>query len=179
MRCPSLQRHACRVTVKSTEGNIFSCPGMNFEKMIAKDELIEYAKYVENYYGTPRAYVEEKLEAGKDVILEIEIQGALNIRKMFPDALLLFVTPPSADELKRRLIGRGTETMDVIRSRLDRACEEAEGMENYDYLIVNDDLDECVSEMHAIIQGEHRGVPETVLFMKAIKEDLERLKGED
>ena len=150
-----------------------------FEKMIAKDELIEYAKYVENYYGTPRDYVEEKLEAGKDVILEIEIQGALNIRKMFPDALLLFVTPPSADELKRRLIGRGTETMDVIRSRLDRACEEAEGMENYDYLIVNDDLDECVSEMHAIIQGEHRRSSRNRVFMKAIKEDLERLKGEE
>ena len=103
-----------------------------FEKLIVKDELIEYAKYVENYYGTPRAYVEEKLEEGKDVILEIEIQGALNIKKMFPDALLLFVTPPDADELRRRLVGRGTETMDVIKSRMDRACEEAVGMENYD-----------------------------------------------
>ena len=150
-----------------------------FEKMIAKDELIEYAKYVENYYGTPRAYVEEKLEEGKDVILEIEIQGALNIKKMFPDALLLFVTPPDADELRRRLVGRGTETMDVIKSRMDRACEEAEGMENYDYLIINDSLDECVCEMHAIIQGEHRRTSRNREFVKRIKEDLERLKGEE
>ena len=96
-----------------------------FEKMIAKGELIEYAKYVENYYGTPRDYVEKKLDEGRDVILEIEIQGALNVKKMFPDTLLLFVTPPSADELKKRLVGRGTETMDVIRSRMERACEEA------------------------------------------------------
>ena len=87
-----------------------------FEKMIAKGELIEYAKYVENYYGTPRDYVEKKLDEGKDVILEIEIQGALNVKKMFPDTLLLFVTPPSAEELKKRLVGRGTETMDVIES---------------------------------------------------------------
>ena len=93
-----------------------------FEKMIAKGELIEYAKYVENYYGTPRDYVEKKLDEGKDVILEIEIQGALNVKKMFPDTLLLFVTPPSAEELKKRLVGRGTETMDVIESRMDRAC---------------------------------------------------------
>lgn len=99
-----------------------------FEKMIAKDELIEYAKYVENYYGTPRAYVEEQLEAGKDVILEIEIQGALKVKEKFPETLLLFVTPPSAAELRRRLEGRGTETQDVIESRLSRAAQEAEGM---------------------------------------------------
>ena len=150
-----------------------------FEKMIAKEDLIEYAKYVDNYYGTPRTYVEEQLERGRDVILEIEIQGALNIKKMFPDALLLFVTPPDADELRRRLVGRGTETMDVIKSRMDRACEEAEGMENYDYLIVNDSLDECVREMHAIIQGEHRRTSRNREFVKRIKEDLERLKGEE
>ena len=79
-----------------------------FEKMIAKEELIEYARYVENYYGTPRTYVEQQLEAGKDVILEIEIQGALKVKERFPDTLLLFVTPPSAKELRRRLVGRGT-----------------------------------------------------------------------
>ena len=153
-----------------------------FEKMIAKGELIEYAKYVENYYGTPREYVEKKLEEGRDVILEIEIQGALKVKKAFPDTLLLFVTPPSAEELKQRLVGRGTETMDVIRSRMDRACEEAEGMDRYDYLIVNDELDTCVKEMHEIIQGEHHRSFRNKAFMKEIKEDLEglkRLKGED
>ena len=150
-----------------------------FEKMIAKDELIEYARYVENYYGTPRRYVEEKMKQGKDVILEIEIQGALKVKKAFPDTLLLFVTPPSAEELQSRLIGRGTETMEVIRSRMDRACEEAQGMELYDYLIVNDDLDACVEEMHSIIRGEHRRTSRNTDFMEKIKEDLINLKGEN
>ena len=126
-----------------------------FESMIERDELIEYAKYVENYYGTPKAYVEEQLAAGKDVILEIEIQGALKVKDKFPDTVLMFVTPPSAEELKKRLVGRGTEEMSVIESRLSRAVEEAQGIESYDYLVVNDDLDECVEEVHSIIRNEH------------------------
>ena len=89
-----------------------------FEKMIAKEELIEYAKYVDNYYGTPRTYVEEQLEAGKDVILEIEIQGALKVKEAFPETLLLFVTPPTAEELRSRLTGRGTESAEVIEGRI-------------------------------------------------------------
>ena len=150
-----------------------------FEKMIAKDELIEYAKYVENYYGTPRAYVEKMLDEGKDVILEIEIQGALKVKEKFPDTLLMFVTPPNARELKSRLVGRGTETMEVIESRMNRACEEAEGMSAYDYLVVNDELDDCVEEMHSIIQGEHHRSSRNVNFMNDIKEELEELKGEN
>lgn len=149
-----------------------------FEKMIAKDELIEYAKYVENYYGTPRAYVEQQLDAGRDVILEIEIQGALKVKKAFPDTLLLFVTPPAAEELKHRLVGRGTETMDVIESRMSRAAEEAEGMDQYDYLVINDNLDLCVEEMHSIIQAEHNRSFRNTGFMEKIKEDLKNLKGE-
>ena len=150
-----------------------------FEKMIADDELIEYAKYVDNYYGTPKAYVEEQLAAGKDVILEIEIQGALKVKEKFPDTLLMFVTPPNARELKSRLVGRGTETMEVIESRMNRACEEAEGMSAYDYLVVNDELDDCVEEMHSIIQGEHHRSSRNVNFMNEIKEELEELKGEN
>ena len=146
-----------------------------FEKMIAKDELIEYARYVDNYYGTPRAYVEEQLEAGKDVILEIEIQGALKVKEKFPETLLLFVTPPTAKELKHRLVGRGTETMDVIEFRMNRAKEEAEGMDKYDYLIVNDVLAECVEEVHRIIQGEHRRSFRNQEFIEHMKEEL---KGE-
>ena len=146
-----------------------------FEKMIAKDELIEYARYVDNYYGTPRAYVEEQLEAGKDVILEIEIQGALKVKETFPETLLLFVTPPTAKELKHRLVGRGTETMDVIEFRMNRAKEEAEGMDKYDYLIVNDVLAECVEEVHRIIQGEHRRSFRNQAFIEHMKEEL---KGE-
>ena len=151
----------------------------DFEKMIAQDELIEYAKYVNNYYGTPRAYVEEQLESGKDVILEIEIQGALKVKEKFPETLLLFVTPPNAAILKGRLIGRGTETMEVIESRMQRAAEEAEGMEAYDYLIINDDLDVCVKEMHDIIVGEHRRTFRNKEFMNQIKAELQgNVKGE-
>lgn len=146
-----------------------------FEKMIAKDELIEYAKYVNNYYGTPRAYVEEQLAAGKDVILEIEIQGALKVKEKFPDTLLLFVTPPSAKILKERLVGRGTETMDVIEGRMKRAIEESEGMDKYDYLVINDELERCVEEVHQIIQGEHRRSFRNTAFIEYMKEEL---KGE-
>ncbi len=151
----------------------------DFEKMIAQDELIEYAKYVNNYYGTPRVYVEEQLQAGMDVILEIEIQGALKVKKKFPETLLMFVTPPDAGTLKSRLVGRGTETMDVIESRMKRAAEEAEGMDAYDYLLINDDLDTCVREMHHIIQGEHNRVFRNEEFMSRIKDELkDNLKGE-
>lgn len=146
-----------------------------FEKMIAEDKLIEYARYVNNYYGTPREYVEEQLEQGKDVILEIEIQGALKVKEKFPDTLLLFVTPPSAFELRSRLEGRGTETREVICRRMQRAAEEAEYMEQYDYLIVNDDLDECVEEMHHIICGEHRRSYRNSVFIDHMKKEL---KGE-
>ena len=118
-----------------------------FEKMIAQDDLIEYAMYVGNYYGTPKAYVEEQLRAGKDVILEIEIQGALKVKEKFPNTLLLFVTPPSAEELRKRLEGRGTETQEVIDGRMKRAIEEAEYMDQYDYLVVNDELDVFVGNI--------------------------------
>lgn len=124
-----------------------------FEQMIERDEFVEHACYVGNYYGTPKKYVQEQLAAGKDVILEIEIQGALNIKSQFPDALLLFIAPPSADVLKERLVGRGTETEEVIEQRLARAVEESKGIENYDYLVVNDDLEECVENVHQMIQS--------------------------
>ena len=92
-----------------------------FEKLIKEDALIEYAQYVENYYGTPRSYVEEQLQAGKNVILEIEIQGAMKVKEKIPEALLVFVTPPTVEELEKRLKGRGTETAQVIAERLARA----------------------------------------------------------
>ena len=126
-----------------------------FEQMIADGALIEYARYVSNYYGTPRSYVEEQLAAGHDVILEIEIQGARKIKEQYPDAVLLFVTTNDAQTLKDRLTGRGTESEEVIRNRLLRAAQEAEGIEEYDYLVVNDDLDTCVNEVHGIITSEH------------------------
>lgn len=126
-----------------------------FLRMIEEDALIEYAQYVGNYYGTPKDYVLGNMDAGKDVILEIEIQGAMKIREKIPEALLVFVVPPSMEELKKRLTGRGTETEEIIRSRLARAGEEAEGMDQYDYLLVNDDLETCVDALHQMIQSEH------------------------
>lgn len=146
-----------------------------FEKMIAQDELIEYAKYVDNYYGTPESYVTDQLEAGRDVILEIEIQGALKVKEKYPDTLLLFVTPPSAEELKARLVGRGTESMEVIEARMRRAIEEAEYMDSYDYLIVNDDLDVCMEDMHQVIQAEHKKVNHCQKMIADIRKELQEL----
>ena len=140
-----------------------------FEKMIAKEELIEYAKYVENYYGTPRSYVEEQLKAGRNVILEIEIQGAMKIKEKIPEALLVFVTPPTVEELERRLTGRGTETAQVIADRLARAGEEAEGMGQYDYILVNDTVEECVDHLHQIIVSEHSRASRNAEFIADIQ----------
>ncbi|MCP1101555.1 guanylate kinase [Aequitasia blattaphilus] len=143
-----------------------------FEKMIDKEELIEYANYVDNYYGTPRDYVESQLCEGKDVILEIEMIGALKVKEKYPDTLLLFVTPPNVEELKKRLIGRGTESIEVIRSRLNRGKDEAKVMNQYDYLIVNDNLDDTVQKMHQIIQNEHLRCSRNEEFIQCIMEDL-------
>ena len=140
-----------------------------FEKMIARDELIEYARYVENYYGTPKQYVMEQLEAGKDVILEIEIQGARKIKKKFPEAVLVFVTAPSMEVLRERLVGRGTETAEVIHQRLARAAQEAEGVDEYDYVLVNDQLDEAVDRLHGIIQSEHFSMKRNLDFIHEIQ----------
>lgn len=151
----------------------------DFEKKIAEDGLIEYAQYCGNYYGTPRAYVEEQLEAGKDVILEIEIQGALKVKERFPDTLLLFVTPPDAGELKRRLVGRGTETPEVIDARMNRAREEAKGIESYDFLVINDDLTACVEDINHIVNAVKNTPSRNGDFIRKIREELEVLaKGE-
>ena len=143
-----------------------------FEEQIQKDGFVEYASYCDNYYGTPRAYVEEQLNNGKDVILEIEIQGALQIKKKFPESLLLFVTPPSAKELEARLRGRGTETPEVIAKRLARAGEESEGMGAYDYIVVNDDLDRCAEELHSIVEAARNQPDRCKEFIEKIREEL-------
>ncbi|MDO4462950.1 MAG: guanylate kinase [Bacillota bacterium] len=147
-----------------------------FEEKITNNGLVEYAQYCDNYYGTPREYVEKQLEKGKDVILEIEIQGALKIKEKFPTALLLFVMPPSAAELKKRLEGRGTESLEVIKKRLMRASEEAEGIENYDYIVINDKLEECVSQMHSLIQAAHFSPSRNEEFIENMRKELEAFK---
>nr|WP_296485582.1 guanylate kinase [uncultured Acetatifactor sp.] len=144
----------------------------HFEETIERDGLVEYAQYCGNYYGTPRAYVEEQLAAGRNVILEIEIQGALKVRKEYPECLLIFVTPPSAEELERRLVGRGTESREVIQKRLSRAVEESEGVEAYDYIVVNDRLEECVEEIHCLVDAARRAPVRRNEFIQGIREEL-------
>ena len=146
-----------------------------FEDMIREDRLIEYARYVDHYYGTPKDYVMSQMEAGKDVILEIEIQGALKVKEKFPETLLIFVAPPSAEELKRRLVNRGTETADVIDARMKRACEEAEQMDRYDYLLINDEIDRCVEELNSLIQGQHRRMTLQEGFVTQMKQELKNI----
>ena len=143
-----------------------------FLQMIEADQLIEYAEYVNNFYGTPKDYVFSNLESGKDVLLEIEIQGALKIKEKFPDSLLIFVTPPSAEELKRRLEGRGTETPEVIARRLARASEESEGIEAYDYIVVNDKLEDCVEELHRLVEASRRAPVRSQELINEIREEL-------
>lgn len=144
-----------------------------FEDKIHQNGLIEYACYCDNYYGTPREYVEKQLSEGKDVILEIEIQGALKIKEQYPTALLMFVMPPNAGELKKRLEGRGTESAEVIEKRLHRAYEEAEGIENYDYIVINDRLEECVEHMHRLILSAHDTPDRNTELIDHMRKELE------
>ena len=146
-----------------------------FEKLINENGLIEHAGYVDHYYGTPRKFVEDKLSQGIDVILEIEIQGALQIKEQYPDAVLLFVMPPSVAELEKRVRGRGTETEEVILQRLKRAKEESVGIEKYDYLVINDDLEKCTERLHSIIEAAHGAPSRNLDFIETIRDELNRL----
>ena len=146
-----------------------------FKEMMEQDALIEYAQYVNHYYGTPKEYVLSQMEQGKDVLLEIEIQGALKVKERFPEAILIFVMPPNAEELKRRLIGRGTESMDVINARLLRAVEEAEGMDSYDYILINDELSSCTEQLHKMIAVQHSRVSNNLAFLSQIREELKNI----
>ena len=147
-----------------------------FEKMIDEDELLEYAKYVEHYYGTPRKFVEDCLNQGKDVILEIEIQGALKIKKRYPESLLVFLAPPSAEELRKRLMGRKTENEETIHKRLCRAIVEAEGVEAYDYILVNENVDTCTEKLHNLIRASHDRVEAHLDLIEEIRKDLRRIE---
>ena len=129
-----------------------------FEELIQNGGFIEWAEYVGNYYGTPRAYVEEQLAAGNNIILEIERQGAFHVRELYPAAVLLFVTPPSVEILEKRLIGRGTETMEIVKKRMRKAAEESTFMKDYNYVIVNEDVEEAVERVHELIQGYRNGI---------------------
>ncbi len=143
-----------------------------FENMIENDELLEYAQYVDNYYGTPKAFVEAMRNEGKDVLLEIEMQGAMLVKGKCPDAILIFITTKDAQTLRDRLTGRGTETPEVIEKRLNRAREEAQGVENYDYIVVNDVLEECVETVDRIVRSEHNRTDDNISIIKEICKGL-------
>ena len=144
-----------------------------FEQLIREDALIEFAEYQGNYYGTPRRYVEDCLSEGKDVILEIEMQGAEKVRAKYPDAVLIFVTPENFDQLRKRLVNRGTETAEQIAGRLKRAAEESVYMKDYDYIAVNMDgaVEECVDRIHDILQCEHTRISRNSEFIERIREE--------
>lgn len=150
-----------------------------FKQMINENKLIEYANYVGNYYGTPKEYVENHLEAGKNVILEIEIQGALNIKRLYPDAVLMFIMPPDAKELENRLRGRGTEDEKTVHARLMRAAEEAEGVEAYDYIVVNDDVTKCAERINDIVICEKSKASNNLDVINNIRRELKDLEGDN
>ena len=143
-----------------------------FLSLVDYNGLIEWTKYVDNYYGTPRKFVEDELAAGKTVILEIEVKGAANIKAQYPEAVLLFLTTKDVETLRGRLRKRGTETDEVIEKRIKRAAEESELMDNYDYIVVNDDLEECIDTVHSIIISDYYKTENMAEFIKTIREDL-------
>ena len=147
-----------------------------FQNLIDYNGFIEWAQYVENYYGTPKKFVEDELAKGKNVILEIEVQGAMHIKEQYPDAVLIFITAPNAETLKERLEGRGTEEAKVIAKRLKRAYEETDDMIHYDYFVVNDDLDTCVDDIHSVIQAESFKSSRNDGYMNNMKTELEVIR---
>lgn len=126
-----------------------------FRQMVEQGELLEHASYVSHSYGTPKAFVEQQMNAGMNVILDIEVQGARQVREKMDDAVLVFIIPPSLEELRHRLEGRGTETAETINARLQRAREELKEASLYDYIIVNDKIEEAADEFAAILKAEH------------------------
>ena len=148
--------------------NYFFVTKERFEEMIRNNELLEYAQFVSNSYGTPRAYVEQQLERGMNVILDIEVQGARNIVNMIPDAVSVYMIPPSYEELEKRLRGRGTETEEQIQGRLQTAIDEAKAADFYRYIIVNDNLETAVNELDAIMTAEKIGYDNRKNILKEV-----------
>ena len=158
--------------------NYFFVSKEEFEDMIANNKLLEYAQYVDNYYGTPLEFVNEKLNEGINVILEIETQGALKVKEIMPEAMMIFILPPSAEELKKRLVGRNTESMEVINKRLMKAAEETIFMDNYEYFVVNDEIEGCVEKINLVVNNDTTGTA-SKKEVEEIKNDIKKFsKGE-
>lgn len=134
--------------------NYFFKTREQFESMITNNELLEWAEYVGNYYGTPRAFVEETLNKGKDIILEIEVQGALKVKETYPDGIFVFLMPPSFEELRSRIVHRGTENPESLLNRMNVAKEELQMMRHYDYAVVNDEVEKAVKRIQSVIEAE-------------------------
>lgn len=149
----------------------------DFLNLIDYNGFIEYTQYVEHYYGTPRAFVENELKAGRDVILEIEVNGALNIKEQYPETILIFITPPSVEELRKRLIGRKSEALDVIEKRLSRARDEAKDIENYEFIVQNEDgqVEKCADTIHAIVTAKKCKIQENTSFVTKIKKEMREM----
>lgn len=144
-----------------------------FEQMIQNKQLLEYAEYVGNYYGTPLEYVENTLATGKDVFLEIDVQGAIQVRDLMPDGVFIFLTPPDLNELESRIVNRGTDSDEVIAKRMKTAREELELMKYYDYSVVNDTVDNAVQKIEAIIQTEHLRIVRNLDTIEELEEILD------
>ena len=155
--------------------NYFFISKEQFEAMIREDKLLEYAQYVDNYYGTPKSFVVDKLNQGINVILEIEMQGALKIKQQYPEALLIFVAPTRASDLAFRLQKRGTETPEQISNRLKRAAQETVYMKDYDYVVINDVVERATREIHEIITNEKDRVLRRGDFIEALTREFKEM----
>ena len=167
-------------TRKPREGEVdgkdyFFVTREEFEKMIQNNEMIEWAEYAGNYYGTPKKAVNDRLNEGKDVLLEIEVQGGMQVKSLFPDSVLVFIIPPSADELLNRLRQRGTEDEAQIKVRLEQTVKEIEYVKDYDFVVLNDEVDKAVDTIHNIIEGQRNRPVHQKETIKALSLDLSRL----
>ncbi len=142
-----------------------------FEKMIEQKKLLEYACFCGNYYGTPIDYVNQQIDNNKTVILEIEVQGALQVKEIYPEAVLIFLTPPNVDELRKRLVGRGTETLDKIEMRMNRAKEEFDIIDKYDYIVINNVIEDAVCDINCIVRAEKMKAQRNLNLKNILKGD--------
>lgn len=153
--------------------NYFFISKEAFQSMIENDELLEYAQVYDNYYGTPKGFVMDQLEQGRDILLEIDIQGALQVKERYPEGVFVFIVPPSMEELRNRIVGRGTETLEAINKRFSSAYDEIDLMSNYDYYIINDTVQKATKRLQCILEAErYRILPENVTeLIQELKEE--------
>lgn len=173
-RAPRTNRVGDKMVPEQDGVEYFFRTDEQFERSIEQGELLEYARYGNHYYGTPRAFVEKMRAEGRDVLLEIEVQGALQVKSALPETVLIFIMTPSAEELEKRLVGRGSETYEEVTGRLERALEEIELIPKYDYVVINDDLQRCTLAIHDAIQ-HGRGSKADASFIEQFRQDLRKI----